>query len=500
MSQANAPREDPPAPEAVPTAVQSIMGQSTVRLIALVLSTVVSILFIRKLAVETYGSFTLVLQVVTLVLTVGSLGADSALSRFVPYLTVRDSSKVPALINSITWTALLGTAVAAGAALGALRLGGAARFQDVLRIPLLFVVLTLTLAVVRLPLGIMRGSGHFVAVGVFESIIGLSKRFVPLLVALTISTAYQVLLLSQALVIGLVALVAYLWLSRRELVPSLRIRPQASLCWAAVSFGGFLVIADIVTTLGQTTDPLLLKAFWGAKQVGLYSVIYTIPNQIHRLGFSVVSIVMIYYLSRAATANYEKIGQGIRVTSFLGGLLASCLLSARSLLVVLLGSKYKPSVVPLGYLALFLHGLGITPFHTPLFMSQGRTRNVFFSQGAAMVTRVGLCAILIPQLGVYGAAVSDVLGQYVGALAGFALLGPAIFRALRAPWFVGHTLTAVLLFWLAGSRFYAVAPAVYLLVILGSGAFTRRDYLNLKQALATAWPGRRGLRASELKG
>lgn len=499
MSEAKTRGEDSAAPEPAPTAVQSIMEQSTVRVVALVLSTVVSILFIRKLEVETYGSFILVLQVAALALTVGSLGADSALSRFVPYFAVRDREKVPALINSITWTALLGTAVSGLAALGALRLAGATRFQDVLRIPLLFVALTLVLALVRLPLGTMRGSGRFLAVGVFEGIIGLAQRFAPLLVALTISTAYQTLLFSQAVIIVLVTIVAYSWLKHQRLLPSLRVLPQASLCWTAVSFGGFLVVADIVRTLGQTADPLMLKAFWGAKQVGLYSAVYTIPNQIHRLGFSVVSIVMIYHLSRATATNYERIGQGIRATSFLGGLLASCLLSGRSLLVVLLGSKYQPSVVPLGYLALFLHGLGITPFHTPVFMSQGKTRNVLFSQGAGVLARVGLCLLLIPRSGVTGAAISDVLGQYVGALAGFALLGPAIFRGLGARWFMGHALAAVLLFWLVESRFYLAAPAAYLLVIVVTGAFTRKEFSEMKHRLAAAWRHRRGRSTKQLE-
>ncbi|MHA2271581.1 MAG: flippase [Candidatus Hodarchaeales archaeon] len=194
-----------------------------------------------------------------------------------------------------------------------------------------------------------------------------------------------------------------------------------------LSFGIAIFIGGAVNELNYRTDTLLLGYFTNEEEIGLYSVGVTlsrfllmIPNAIQRVTYPATSK---YWKDQ----RYQELSLLLQRTtkyaaSFLFLVGVSGIIFAKELIFFLYGESFKPSI-----LALQLLLIGIT-VNSALSRSTGGTLAAIYRQKLATelvlfttFVNIVLAVILIPEMGIIGAALATSASFALRGILGFFL-------------------------------------------------------------------------------
>ena len=196
------------------------------------------------------------------------------------------------------------------------------------------------------------------------------------------------------------------------------------------SYGTPLVVASLLAVAMHQLDRYLLRLFLDLDQVGVYSVAYAIGQGINTLvlhPFSQIWYVAVYELD--GKPDFDRVISSV-FRFFFSGLaliLLGVSLFARPLLNVLVAEEFREAatVIPLVCLAYLFFSLH-AHFNLPPLLAK-RTRAMIPAHVVGVTVNVAANVVLIPWLGMRGAALAS-----VATFAAFSFSGLAVYRRIRA--------------------------------------------------------------------
>lgn len=185
------------------------------------------------------------------------------------------------------------------------------------------------------------------------------------------------------------------------------------------SYGMVLVFTNISANILTSSDRYLVQAFKGSRQVGLYSVVYTLAMDAFTMLLSALQLGAAPVLMQT----YEREGDEetklllSRITRLLLIGLVPMTIGLYLLRVrvihVLTSAKYLPSataVLPLA-LGIFCYNLAWIPAYA--FYLRKRTKKILIPIAASALLNVALNLVLIPKYGFLGAAWATMIAYLV---------------------------------------------------------------------------------------
>jgi O-antigen/teichoic acid export membrane protein len=241
----------------------------------------------------------------------------------------------------------------------------------------------------------------------------------------------QVALLAWAFGQLLTALYS-VWLSRVHWSPFAFASITRSRLRRLIVFGSQAGAANLVGLLNYRMDALMVEFFLGQRQLGIYAVSVRVAEGL-------------WFFSQAImTASYARIGslsseesarltaRGMRHSLFIIGALAFVLLIvADPLLRTLYGDAYRGAVVPFRWLVPGIAFFGVASVLSAYYTNQrGHPHIPLLIAGFSTLINLAACALLIPRLGLSGAAIASTAGYTLAILAAVA----AFRRSTHIPW------------------------------------------------------------------
>lgn len=218
-----------------------------------------------------------------------------------------------------------------------------------------------------------------------------------------------------AFVIPVSTAAVYLWLlSRRGL---LSLRGDFAQWRRSVHYGIRGYIANLFQFLNFRLDSMILAAYLGATEVGIYSLAVLLSEFLWMIGNSVAMVLFPTTAGQSeAQANSLTARACRQVTWITLGEAALLGASAWWLVPFIFGERFRPSVAPLWLLLPGTVALIIPNVLTAHLAGRGQPQIGTLAAGVSLIATVALDLLLIPRLGVAGAALASSVAYTITAL------------------------------------------------------------------------------------
>ncbi|MFN8187973.1 MAG: flippase [Gaiellales bacterium] len=387
------------------------------RLISLAVNFGVQVMIVRYLTKGDFGAYSYALSIVALVQSVITFGLDRAITRFIPIYEER--GEFGKIYGTIVMVA--GTIAALGVTLLAFAVGLRSLIDGTLvdgaeQVTLLLLLLPLApiQALDALQTGLFSVFSKPRAIFVRKYVIAPGLRLAAVLAVVLGNLSVNALAVGLVLA-GLIGFALYsylLWgeIRRRGLVDRMR-ESVFSMPWREIlTFTVPLLSSDLLYTVMNTTDAILLERFGSADDVGAFRVILPAAqmNQVVLSSFSLLFTPMAARLF--ARGDREGINQTYWGTAIWTAVISFPIFAltfslAQSLTVTLYEQRYEESATYLALLSFgyfFQAALGFNGLTLKVF---GLLRYIVTINLLAMVANVALNLALIPKYGPLGAAI-----------------------------------------------------------------------------------------------
>ena len=199
-----------------------------------------------------------------------------------------------------------------------------------------------------------------------------------------------------------------LWLGRRRWLPFASRAVTPAGVAGMIGFGLQTGLADLISFFNYRVDVFLLEVFRGTDEVGVYSVAVQVAEGLWFISsaIGVAIYARVGQLSREEAA--ELTARSMRHALFIILILAVAAMAAAWVAFPLaFGTAYDDAVVAFWLLApgIWIFGLGRI-FSTFFTNALGRPRVPLLIAATSLGISVPLCAVLIPSLGMNGAAIA----------------------------------------------------------------------------------------------
>ena len=240
------------------------------------------------------------------------------------------------------------------------------------------------------------------------SLIGLSTTLILLHMGLVGAVIVQV-------TIQVLMTVWMTWRVHRE--APLHLRWNGTLARGMLAFGGKSYVQTLAATLHLRLDQFLCAYFLSAADVGLYAIALNFGTLLDKIG-EAAGTVMFPRLAgssdRDAHVATTKVCRHTLFVLAIGGTVFA--VGAPIVVPVLYGERFRGAVLPLLILLPGMLGAALYQLLTRNFTSRGRQEVNIVAALLALGSNVGLNFILIPRLGIAGAAISHDLSYGAAAI------------------------------------------------------------------------------------
>jgi len=253
--------------------------------------------------------------------------------------------------------------------------------------------------------------------------------YLPLIFSVSFLLALAVIYLqsfsvSVELIIGLlifghllVAIIG-LWLLRKDITPMCFPRDWIKRCFSyswSMAFGG--VSQQVI----QNVDQIVIRMFMALAFVGIYNVAYLLHDYLIMIPLLSTSLMFPLMTSLIVTKEESKISQYIKVytpqIAFFWALTVSLFLVFAPEIFWLFGTDYAMASFPFTILLLCIAFRVIPIIEAPVLTSYGLIKQAVSVSVAIGVINLGLDFLLIPKMGISGAAVATTIAFVSGAFA-----------------------------------------------------------------------------------
>ena len=390
-----------------------------------------AVIVARGLGTEGSGIFFAVVALVNIVGVVAELGAPSGLVRQISrFRAIRRSRDIaPSLTVAIAPVAALGLLIGSGMYVAAPTLGeliagdeGGDTAAAYLRVIGPFVVVS---ACGHVVIRAFQGFGQMLPVVLLQNIVQPALRTLLCGAAVLAGLSATAIGFSWAVPMLVVLVVAVPWLRRRvgsiepadEIEPRLTSRALASDFWR---FTSFQAVATIVQIVLLRLDVLLLSAISSAKDAGIYAAASRYLTLGVMVSTAIVFVVGPQLSGMIAQHAFDR-ARGVyqAATLWLSAVSFPVYLALAvfaPLMMELFGEEFSEGATALVILSsAMLVNMGTGAVRSALFMG-GKSSWILFDNAAALAVNVALNLLLIPELGMTGAAIAWAASILVGNL------------------------------------------------------------------------------------
>lgn len=450
-------------------------------LFALVAGLITFPLFTRVFSLEDYGVMNLVAATITVSVAIGKLGVQHSIVRYHSEISANKSRYTLEQLQSTTFFGMAGSAlvVMCVVTVGS-RLAASSWLGDQ-RIPLLFAVaslLVLVQVVESALVNLLRAEQRTAALMKYQ----VTKKYVSiglmvsavLLIARSLYAFYAAQVVAETLVFLGLAWVVYGERGRARPNPASFSR---LLYFELLGFGIPMMIgyelAGIVLAVG---DRYVIEGILGEAPLGLYGAAYNLCQYVQGLvlasiGSAIMPIYMQMYDRQGPEETTEFIGRSLRTYALFGApVIAGLAAVGGDLLPFLASQKYAEASVILPWVIAGMVVEGANPMLGAGLFIHRRTKTVMTIVLSSAILNIALNVLLIPRLGITGAAVATLVSYVVSA------------SALR---FAGHRLLPVALPWGTMLRAGIVSLLMYFAV---RGLYPGRRLLTVGVRAAAGAP------------
>jgi O-antigen/teichoic acid export membrane protein len=272
-------------------------------------------------------------------------------------------------------------------------------------------------------------------------------------------------------------------------------------CYLAFSIP--LIPLSILLWVINMSDRYLITHFLDISQTGIYSASYTLGSLI-ALFFGPISFVLFPTLSRLweqkeqmKVKNYLEYSTKLFLTFAIPGAIGLWMLS-QPLLRTFTTPEYAVGGALVLLIALGVLLLGLYQINVHIILLMHQTKWLPPMVGLATAVNIGLNIILIPAIGIIGAAISTIVSFFILAVIVFVWVRRAVkFRVDLKFMFkvaVATGLMAIFLFLMPVSSILSIVLAIiiglliYLLCLLVLKTFSRQDFKLIREALSGLSP------------
>jgi len=238
---------------------------------------------------------------------------------------------------------------------------------------------------------------------------------------------------------------------------------DASLFRTAVLFGAPLIMQELAGIVLDSGDRVLVRMYLGGDALGFYSVAYGLSGYVNTLFYAPLGLAIIpIYMRLWNSHGREKTAQFLSLSfdAFLcgaSGLFVIAAVSARDVVRVMASAKYRGADALIPILV-----AGLLIYTTQIFLDAGllinkRTGILASCLGVAAVLNIALNCVLLPRMGLAGAAWATLISYLACTIA----LSYFAFRVLPLKIGIrplGGYCVAAAVAWAAGARVEFGAP------------------------------------------
>jgi O-antigen/teichoic acid export membrane protein len=358
------------------------------------------VIITRSLGKEGRGELTLIATFIML----ATLLMGEWLSRGNTYVVGRENQGRAALANTLIYSVVLGLFLLV-AAIVCTRLGGVESFEYLGRREIVFPVAGIALAVVaqKAVQAIALGQNRVVLYALMP-VLFISTYFVSTLVAIYIYDASLHGVLNAWLVgaaVSLVVTVISTWRWER-----IELRLDAALFSRVVSIGGRGAISSILIFLLFRSDVYLVKHFLGIEAVGIYGVAVIIAEMMQRVP-NLAGSVLLPRVMAADAGSAERLSSSVARNILLFSLaVALLLIVVGEPIISLFGEHFSAAYGPLIWMLPGLVAAGFGSVLNTKLAAEGYPAITIWAPGVALALNVALNLLLIPAMGLVGAAMA----------------------------------------------------------------------------------------------
>ncbi len=254
---------------------------------------------------------------------------------------------------------------------------------------------------------------------------------------------------------------------------------------------GFLPVAAIICI---RTDTIMLSFMKGDAVVGWYNVANNIPLALTEIPWIFMSALLplmsasFIFSQGSLRTIYEKSSKFLLILGL--PMAAGLYLLSDRIILLLYGAEFQPSVIALQILSWRLLGSFIGHPLSFTLISMNRERQMAIIVGISAVTNVVLNFILIPPLGLVGAAITTLISGVVTLALYSCLVSKHLYRL---PWhrfaikpLIACFLMGVFVYWGTGLNLFLLiilAAASYFLLLYLMKAFSQEDINMIKEVI-----------------
>lgn len=186
------------------------------------------------------------------------------------------------------------------------------------------------------------------------------------------------------------------------------------LLWDELKYGFFIFVAALAIYLNYKMDQALIKYFLDNSQLGIYTVGVALAEMVLIFPTSVVQSLRGRLLNTSNQDNYKSItAKTVRVAVFLTFILITLAFLSAYLIPYVYGEKYAEStqIVQVLLIGIFFVIIGRIGCH--YFVINKRVLIHFFSSLFILLINLIFNLILIPKIGIIGAAIASSISYFV---------------------------------------------------------------------------------------
>ena len=389
------------------------------QIITLAAGFLLSVILGRFLGAAPFGLFTMTLTIYMIASLVGGIGIPAAIVKYVAEFK-ENKEKLNifvscGVINSAIFGAIIGSVLFAlsGMLAGIFNMPELTDLIKIVAFALPFLVVNNTL------LGLLNGLREMKSYSlraVIRSALLLGFTILLIGIGFGIKGAILALLLSE---VGTLFLLIFISRNFFHFV----IQDYVKTTKDVVKFGSQLFLASAIYLVNTRADMLLVGYFLMDKDVGIYaiavafaSVFQMIPGTISTVTYPMMSEYNNKGMHQANKLLINKTMKYVLIASSIVGILI--IFSAHDIIFWLLGPEFLPAVMPLTILIFIMLFFGSLAATSSAFSAAGRPDISFKLNLMRLVPNIALDILLIPRLGITGAAIATAVSLFIGGILG----------------------------------------------------------------------------------
>ena len=392
------------------------------RMFAIIVNLAVQVITVRYLSQSDYGAFAYALSIVATVETVGTLGLDRTVSRFVP--TYHEHDDVPRLFGTLATVvatiSTVGVAAVVAVIAGAGILIGSEPEDDLLRaLVVILVALGPVQALDHLCENVLASFGRARSIVMRRHVLGPLLKLAAIGSVIWLGQSVDVLAVTYlaAGVIGLALYGPLLVGTLREagLLQRFRLAEVRMPVRALFAFALPLLAIDAALVVRTAVDAIIVEAYHGTAEVALLRSVQPVArlNQLVFASFAILFTPLAARLlarsePRALDDLYWQSAAWQALVSF--PIVAATTALAAELAVLLFGLEYAASAPVLALLAIGYYANAATGQNGLTLRVFGRIRWLITAALIGGGLTLALDLILIPDMGAVGAAAAAAVG------------------------------------------------------------------------------------------